>query len=1104
MTFNVWAVIDAVTTVYNPQVPNEQRIVASKFIEAAKDSSPQDLEALGYELIANNDVRVVHVGWSFIEHIIKFCWLDLNEDSRISVRNGCFAHARNEKVNLPEVKNAFCRCIVSIAEHEWPQNWPEFFDQLEQLSTISLSHAELPFRILQRLVEDVVTICTIENAQRRKDLNTSIVTEIPKIFSFISCALESPRSRNGMILLSLNVYFLLRCITEDHISLVCCALSLLAEIVEWIPSKVLDLHLDKLLEVVCSFLSGNDFSICDKAANCLLRIASRKHIKNDENLVVMALFGDIPMQSILASASSAASVGPNNAVHYRYLKTLCDVLSALGIQLSDVWKRAPPNFEMYLRANEAFITHPSVYLRNEAATVYASFIVHSEIVEDDTFSQSLSRIIPKVPKLLEKIGLPSLGDSEASLYSQIDFDDDADFFQCFIRYRERLLKVVRGACDDRHIYELLTITEDWIKNQCIVNPHSILDKEWEAMLRFIRVVLNECHTESFFDDTQYQIFTGLFDGVLMVLSSITAPSHLVNNLLSVLSALFLILESCPDRVTPILLLLRRFLLEEVDEMSEEKSVKRHCLSVLLKLVTYYADVVRSSLSPMQQASCTQVVAALGNLCGDFAMQCNFISCAVQETVLYFSTPEVLSATEGDSGFLSFIGLSSPAPLNNEEARQSLFIHNRVVTILQLRANLATIEGMLMQVRSISPPAHPAFPALRPILPTLFSFAEYGIILRRVNSLYESHCSSLIHPSYGPTVVDITAADRQQLLSAIDPLASVSLSRNQTDDPKSHARSFISDVTDYVQSITGLLASAMPAELFLEPCVSAWCMQLVSHISYVPDFRLRFWIRRSWRPLLTSCPQRLYSTLYISKIFIAAEDQEPTKEQLFEEHMTCVLTRETVALLRALFRIHDSGEERNDGPSCVITKQIMEDKVIFEGIVALAFHCLTFSDASSTIRVIPICRSIVETVFPLGRCDESMAIFMLVRSIQSLQVHGSDDVALGFLLILIFHVYYSLREGCENLVRVLQQVPQCNFECVDAYDKRIMSMRQNKEVVYDKCKREMTKKLLRPLISVQVGLQHRRPVHLRIQPPLSKPVKPVIEDFTDLGLLFTTV
>ena len=143
------------------------------------------------------------------------------------------------------------------------------------------------------------------------------------------------------------------------------------------------------------------------------------------------------------------------------------------------------------------------------------------------------------------------------------------------------------------------------------------------------------------------------------------------------------------------------------------------------------------------------------------------------------------------------------------------------------------------------------------------------------------------------------------------------------------------------------------------------------------------------------------------------------------------------------------------------------------------------------------KAILEFLKVSGRCDENMAMFMLVRSIQSLQIHGSDEVALGPLLLLVFHVYYSLvsnislfpfrmfktpsrstvllfekttecrfqREGCENLVRVLQQVPECNYEEVDAYDKRIMTMRQNKEVVYDKCKREMTKKLLRPIIAV---------------------------------------
>lgn len=58
--------------------------------------------------------------------------------------------------------------------------------------------------------------------------------------------------------------------------------------------------------------------------------------------------------------SQAASVGADNLEHYRFLKTLCNVLSSLGIHLADIWTQRPPNFGMYLAAIEAFFSHPSV------------------------------------------------------------------------------------------------------------------------------------------------------------------------------------------------------------------------------------------------------------------------------------------------------------------------------------------------------------------------------------------------------------------------------------------------------------------------------------------------------------------------------------------------------------------------------------------------------------------------------------------------------------------------------------------------------------------------------------------------------------------------
>lgn len=32
-----------------------------------------------------------------------------------------------------ELRNAAARCVVAMIEHEWPQNWPELLEQLDQV-----------------------------------------------------------------------------------------------------------------------------------------------------------------------------------------------------------------------------------------------------------------------------------------------------------------------------------------------------------------------------------------------------------------------------------------------------------------------------------------------------------------------------------------------------------------------------------------------------------------------------------------------------------------------------------------------------------------------------------------------------------------------------------------------------------------------------------------------------------------------------------------------------------------------------------------------------------------------------------------------------------
>lgn len=70
-----------------------------------------------------------------------------------------------------------------MMEHEWPQNWPELFPQFQAI----VADPKLPtqchmvFLILKRLMENVVTLTTIEAPGRKKDLNNAINLCMPQI-----------------------------------------------------------------------------------------------------------------------------------------------------------------------------------------------------------------------------------------------------------------------------------------------------------------------------------------------------------------------------------------------------------------------------------------------------------------------------------------------------------------------------------------------------------------------------------------------------------------------------------------------------------------------------------------------------------------------------------------------------------------------------------------------------------------------------------------------------------------------------------------------------------------------------------------------------------
>lgn len=65
------------------------------------------------------------------------------------------------------------------------------------------------------------------------------------------------------------------------------------------------------------------------------------------------------------------------------------------------------------------------------------------------------------------------------------------------------------------------------------------------------------------------------------------------------------------------------------------------------------------------------------------------------------------------------------------------------------------------------------------------------------------------------------------------------------DSTFHLRRFVGDVTDTVQAIVGYVGSKLYRDFYSLPNASELMMATMLSIEHVPDFRVRFWVKRGW-------------------------------------------------------------------------------------------------------------------------------------------------------------------------------------------------------------------------------------------------------------------
>ena len=111
----------------------------------------------------------------------------------------------------------------------------------------------------------------------------------------------------------------------------------------------------------------------------------------------------------------------------------------------------------------------------------------------------------------------------------------------------------------------------------------------------------------------------------------------------------------------------------------------------------------------------------------------------------------------------------------------------------------------------------------------------------------------------------------------------------------------------------------------------------------------------------------------------------------------------------------------------------------------------------------------------------MATYILIHSIRSLQLNGSDDMICSPLLSLVFQLYYHLRPIHSSLLEIIRQVPDLPADALQRFDERVVSIAQRGEggSVSEKQKRDLIRKVLKSVIGTPTsGLFKRPSVYLK--------------------------
>ncbi|KAJ0179536.1 hypothetical protein K1T71_005248 [Dendrolimus kikuchii] len=1111
----------AIELTLNPSVSHEARNQAYNACESFKENSPWCAQA-GLVLASGNQYspQVKHCGLQLMEHTIKYRWTQITQAEKIFIKENAMKLLYMGGWETGHLNDALSRVIVEMIKREWPQQWPTLLAELSDACTQGHLQTQIVLYVFLRLVEDVATLQTLEQHQRRKDIYQALTSSMAQIFSFF------------MRLIELHVQeFREKTAAGDYSGaasngrVVQVVLLTLTGFVEWVSTNHVVTHNGRLLQILCILLQDDSFQL--PAAECLLQVVNRKG-STKERKPLMILFSEDAITCI-----HRAALGSINAVdenHYLFLKKLSQVLAGLAQQLTSLWTHAS-NVESWLpvllETMLLLTSHPSLTLTQTANSVWLAFLKHDQISK----LPSILAVVPRwlqasAPKVL-KVTYPSSrvsGANDAVAYACMDYDSEQEFAIFFSRCRTEILDSFRNCMSAAPLVTWAYV-EQWARaaldkvDSCPqhLDAQHPLHVEWEALSQVLDVVLSRL--------LQAEPRPSVVEGLQLLQCCVNKepPAPLILSLLlSLISALFVFLSCAYSQLAGpgvgvagaellprVLDKIFAALVYEGAPHHERRSrhvknVRRHAAGLLVKLGSKYpllllpvfgrlhemcrAALARPDLSAVESVTLQEALLLVSNHFCCYDRQSALVAQVLGDCSERWSRlgPHIASA----GALARLIGLDAP-PTEEEDERGRA----RRTLLHALTLVLASRGGFSAGVTAAGNP-----------------------VWRNPCSLHlhAPQARALRHPLHA-RALDQPPAERRNLIGLREYDAPL-----PPPTPQDRMQNFLHTLHDncrcgQVCHLVGAAATNLGRELYTVAGLARFLEESLLHgVEHLPDHWLRPIVRNALKPLLLHCPPAHYANVaiplleqaapfmlmhlsqrwdYITSLYESGKLEEEggsESQEVLEDILVRNLTREYLEVLKislvdgGLSVEPSPGDMEEEAPAPVAQRTpdnvselgalVLQHPVAGPAVLHTVLRALTWGDSTSSLRACALALPALRAAAGGGRVGAAEASGALAAVLQALRTHGQHDANQAALLALAVQTYEVLRPSFPCIVGVLRAIPEVEAHDLQRLDERL-AHHNARPAKIDKGKRDLFKKITARLIGRNVGQLFKKEVYI---------------------------